>query len=223
MSELPSLSQNIRLSRQTSKVGLCSHIITFHLRQMTSTTDLTHKPLLVEVKTPETPECCGVQEEIDQKYRHIPSVPSCFMRACNFCPELQCTKCQSNSAFYRILKPHDGLIRPEPGWSCCDCAGCHQLLDKARSDHIVPFSTLDDAFGQDFIVKRSSGASQTGGWTIIGALRVQCQSSDANDGAQYRVVTVLLQIDRRAAKHVPLQTLVDWNPTCKKELLEKWL
>ena len=222
MSELPS-SQNIRLSHQTSKVGLCSvYTTSFHLRQMTSTTDLINKPLLVEVKTPETPktpECCGAQEEIDQKYRYIPSVPSCFMRACNFCPDAQCTKCQSNSAFFRILKSHDGLIYPEPGWSCCDCAGCHELLDKARSDHIVPFSTLDDAFGEDFIVKRSSGASQTGGWTIIGALRVQRQSSDA----QYRVVTVLRQIGQRAAKHVPLQTLVDWNPTCKKEMLEKWL
>ena len=96
-------------------------------------------------------------------------------------------------------------------------------MEKARMDHVVPFSTLDDVFGENFIIKRSNGESQTGGWIIIGALRVQRQSPDCNGDAQYRIMTVVRQIGQRAAKHVPLQILVDWNPDCKKELLKRWL
>ena len=152
---------------------------------------------------------------------------------CDFCWRGKCIVCVEYSTFFSVADPllfHD--FSGTPGWTCCHCEKCLHAVNLSAIQSIVPLSIISNVLGEKFHVPITSENSESGKWKIVTVYSLSYIGRDAVNPAKPNTPTddylpklqVLLQhVERQnEAKLCTFQDLLQVNPFCKIELIEKW-
>ena len=152
---------------------------------------------------------------------------------CNFCRRGKCIVCVEYSTFFSVADPllfHD--FSGTPGWTCCHCEKCLHAMNLSAIQSIVPLSIICNVLGEKFHVPITSENSESGKWKIVAVYSLSYIGRDPVNPAKPNTPTddylpklqvILQHIERQdESKLCTFQDLLQVNPFCKIELIEKW-